>query len=389
MIIKKFQAYTEKDAINMAKEEMGKDAIVLNIKTAKQKGVGRLFKKDFVEVTAALEEKPVFPEKTVVKEEKSFDFEPKTDLFEEPKKTDIIEEKLNNLQNMLETQMKNDKKENVEPEKKKENGVNFEFMQLIYSKMLDNEVDEKYANQIIGDIEASLKKESNLDTILSGVYQKIILKLGQPYSIDATGKTKVIFFVGPTGVGKTTTIAKLASNFKINKKSKVAMITSDTFRIAAVEQLRTYANILDIPLSVVYTLEELNASIQAFKGYDLIFVDTAGRSHKNCEQCEEIFHFVNDVEIDEETMDKEVFLVLSAATKYKDLVKIAQVYNEISGYNLIFTKLDETTCLGNILNIKLNTDSSLSYVTSGQVVPDDISMIDAQKIAKHILGGGE
>ena len=88
-------------------------------------------------------------------------------------------------------------------------------------------------------------------------------------------------------------------------------------------------------------------------------------------------------------MEKEVFLVLSAATKYRDLVKIAQVYNGISGYNLIFTKLDETTCLGNILNIKLNTDSSLSYITSGQVVPDDISIIDAQKIAKHILGGGE
>lgn len=389
MIIKKFQAYTEKDAINMAKEEMGKDAIVLNIKTAKPKGLGRLFKKDFVEVTAALEEKPVLIEKPVIKTESVMDSLPKTDLFDEPKKADIIEEKLNNLQSMLETQMNSEKAENFESEKKKENGVNFEFMQLIYSKMLDNEVDEKYANQIIGDIESSLKKESNLDTILSGVYQKIILKLGQPYAIDSTGKTKIIFFVGPTGVGKTTTIAKLASNFKINKKSKVAMITSDTFRIAAVEQLRTYANILDIPLSVVYSLEELNNAIDSFKGYDLIFVDTAGRSHKNCEQCEEIFHFVNDVDIDKENMEKEVFLVLSAATKYKDLVKIAKVYEEISGYNLIFTKLDETTCLGNILNIKLNTNSSLSYITSGQVVPDDISIIDAQKIAKHILGGGE
>lgn len=391
MIIKKFQAYTEKDAITMAKDEMGKDAIVLNIKTAKQRGLGRLFKKDFVEVTAALEEKPVVPEKQLKVAGVEGDFGQGSSLFSESakEKSDVIEEKLNNLQNMLESQMKNDKQDNFENEKSNEKNVNFAFMQLIYSKMLDNEVDEKYANQIIGDIEASLKKESNVDTILSGVYQKIILKLGQPYSIDETGKTKLIFFVGPTGVGKTTTIAKLASNFKLNKKSKVAMITSDTFRIAAVEQLRTYANILDIPLSVVYTIDELNTAIKSFKEYDLIFVDTAGRSHKNSEQCEEIFHFINDVDVDEENIEKEVFLVLSAATKYKDLVKIAEVYKDLESYNLIFTKLDETTCLGNILNIKLNTNSSLSYITSGQVVPDDISMVDAQKIAKHILGGGE
>lgn len=389
MIIKKFQAYTEKEAIMMAQEEMGKDAIVLNIKTSRQRGIARLFKKDLIEVTAALEEKGPMKEKKTAPLNREFEEQKDSRLNFSSEKTDVIEEKLNNLQNMLENQMRNEIKEKNDDGSFKEKNVNFTFIQLIYNKLLDNEVDEKIANQIIGDVEASLKKESNLDTILSGVYQKIILKLGEPFSVSQGGKGKLIFFVGPTGVGKTTTIAKLASSYKLEKKSKVAMITSDTFRIAAVEQLRTYANILDIPLRVVYTLEEMNEAVESFKEYDLIFVDTAGRSHKNNEQCQEIFHYINDVNVDANEMEKIVFLVLSAATKYKDLMKITKVYSEINGYHLIFTKLDETSSLGNILNIKVNTGAYLSYVTSGQVVPDDISIVDAQMVAKQLLGGGE
>jgi flagellar biosynthesis protein FlhF len=165
------------------------------------------------------------------------------------------------------------------------------------------------------------------------------------------------------------------------------MITSDTYRIAAVEQLRTYANILDIPLQVVYTIEELNTAIDNFKDYDLILVDTAGRSHKNKEQCMEMMHLVKDCNIPER-FKKEAFLVLSATAKYKDLINIVETYSDIGQYNLIFTKLDETSALGNILNIKLKTNANLSYITSGQNVPDDIGVIDAQKLAKNLLGGG-
>ena len=143
-----------------------------------------------------------------------------------------------------------------------------------------------------------------------------------------------------------------------------------------------------MPLSVVYTLEEFNNSVKMFEGYDLILVDTAGRSHKNDEQCNEMFHLIEDCVISEQLV-KEVYLVLSAATKYKDLLKINQVYSHIKKYSIIFTKLDETTCLGNILNMKLATGVPLSYVTSGQAVPDDISIIDAQKIARSLLGGNE
>lgn len=383
MIIKKFVANTEQEAVMMAKEEMGSNAVVLNIKTTKQRGFKRLFKKDTVEITAALEDKTT---SSIPVNKINIAVDDNTE--KEEKKPTAIEEKLDNLQSILESRMANSEEKELDNVKTEKN-ANFTFIQLIYNQLLENEVDEKYINQIISEIESSLKKESNLDTILASVYQKIVLKLGSPVEISLEDKkTKVAFFVGPTGVGKTTTIAKIASMFKLDKEAKVAMITSDTYRIAAVEQLRTYANILDVPLQVVYTLEELNDAIDKFKEYDLILIDTAGRSHKNREQCMEMLHFVNDCVIPE-NCTKEVFIVLSASTKYKDLENIVDVYGEIGNYNLIFTKLDETSAFGNILNIKLKTGVNLSYVTSGQVVPDDISLIDAQKMAKSLLGGGE
>lgn len=386
MIIKKFTASTEQEAVMMAKEEMGSNAVVLNIKTTKQRGFKRLFKKDVVEITAALEEKSTTASIPVSKINVAI----RDDIKAEPmetKKHDAIEEKLDNLQSILEARM-SDTSENAMENVKQEKNVNFTFIQLIYNQLLENEVEEKYINQIISEIESSLKKENNIDAILASVYQKIILKLGSPAAISlAEKKSNIAFFVGPTGVGKTTTIAKIASFFKLDKESKVAMITSDTYRIAAVEQLRTYANILDIPLQVVYTIDELNAAMEQFKDYDLILVDTAGRSHKNKEQCMEMMHLVNDSKIPENFV-KDVYLVLSAATKYRDLLSIVDVYNEIGKYNLIFTKLDETSALGNILNIRLKTNANLSYITSGQTVPEDISVLDAQKLAKNLLGGG-
>lgn len=392
MIIKKFQAGTETEAIMMAKEEMGSSAVIMNIKTIKHRGISRLFKKDIVEVTAALEERHTtgrIPTNTI-------DLVAREQVMPELSvpKTNAIEEKLNNLQSMLEDKInKNEAKveevQNKEKRIENDNAVNMKFIRLVYRQLIENEVDEKYVNQIIDEIEGSLKKESNVDSILAGIYQKIILKLGQPKAIDISdGNSKLVFFVGPTGVGKTTTIAKLASYFKLEKKAKVALVTCDTYRIAAVEQLRTYANILDIPLNVTYTVEEFNMAVKMFQDYDLILVDTAGRSHKNNEQCNEVFHLINDCEVSDK-LNKEVFLVLSAATKYKDLLRITDVFSYLENYSIIFTKLDETSCLGNILNIKLNTNVPLSYVTSGQVVPDDIAIIDAQKIARSLLGSNE
>ena len=160
------------------------------------------------------------------------------------------------------------------------------------------------------------------------------------------------------------------------------MLTADTYRIAAAEQLRTYASILEVPFRVVYTPDEIVQSVAQYRDYDYILVDTSGHSHQNQEQKSAIFDLVqatgNEVE-------KEVYLVVSATTKYRDLVRIADAYKGIEDYKIIFTKLDETTAMGNLYNLRLYTGASLSYVTCGQNVPDDISPFNAQSTVKQIL----
>ena len=419
MIIKKFQAKTETEAIMLAKQELGKDAIVMNMKTIAPKGVYRFFKKTVVEITAAIDDGKQNDSKTsdlklndelneilakstsrsVEQNTKdSYDFnqgffpnntQNQASMYGKEDES-AIEKKLNNLQRLIESQLKekeNEPREVMEqPTNDIEEDKNLECLRLIYNQLIENEVDEKYANQLVNDFDTKGKKELSLDNILSGIYQKIVLKLGQQKTITLTeGKTKYIFFIGPTGVGKTTTIAKIASDFLIHKKAKVGLLTADTYRVAAVEQLRTYANILEIPIKVIYSLDEMEQVRSEFEGFDVILVDTAGRSHKNEQQRDDINRLMDTILAE----DRDVYLVLSATTKYKDLIKITQVYKEITDYGLIFTKLDETTCLGNIFNIRMLTNAPLSYATFGQNVPDDIGVVNPQIIAKKLLGGAD
>lgn len=417
MVIKKYIATTEEEAINLAKEELGEDAVIMNVKTMMPKGISRLFKKPAVEVTAAVdesaektkEETPDFsklqeaireqeeytaPDSKAAKQEAKWekliqsdqiveDTPEQEEQMESDTETEAIEQKLNSLQDLLEKQVlqSHDKPER-ESEDTKDKPQS--YFQLIREKMIENEVQESYVDQILDSVRSGKNKEWTLDNILAGVYQKIILSFGQSHLIDVrTKKTKYIFFVGPTGVGKTTTIAKIASTLKLTKKTKVALITSDTYRIAAVDQLKTYANILGIPLEVVYSADEMDKVMDQLKGYDLVLVDTAGRSHQNPEQIKDMKDLLDKVPAE----NKEIYLVLSATTKYKDLVKIAETYQKITDYYLVFTKLDETDTVGNILNIRMLTGAPLAYATWGQNVPDDIGKIDAQKMAKQLLGG--
>lgn len=469
MIVKKFQAPTENEAMLKAKEELGANAVVLNIKFLKARGLFRMFKKDQVEITAALEEKDFIknvnkrkPEmktlenesdnledsktnntdKSLVKagdkdnsKEKSSQLDLRADEELDLNDAKRIEERLDALQKLMKENSANSQKirqdnrfdarqrnresyrnpdiiyedESTSKDSKQEeasskpsnkivdsanntnvsnvSNSNDTFLKLIHKKLIDSEVDENYVDEILGEIKNSMQKESDIDSILSAVYQKIILKLGEASPVKLTNKPKLAFFIGPTGVGKTTTIAKIASKFKLEKYAKVAFITSDTYRIAAVEQLNTYASIIDCPVDVVYGAEELRESLSSFKNYDLVLVDTAGRSHKSAEQMEELKDLLNVAKEFEEDYDLDIYLTLSVTTKYKDLVNIAKKYDEIKGWKVIFTKLDETCSLGNIINVKMLTNAPLSYTTSGQNVPDDIELINEQFIAKQLLGG--
>ena len=399
MIVKKYTGKDETEAVMKAKDDLGSNAVVLNVRTMKQRGLAKIFKKEFVEITAALEEKdfaqnvnnnkPTFSRvssEAIKKQQSQINLlaDDRADT-NAPKQSEIIEKKLDSLHDMLRNQMV--KEEDVKPVVRPENNANFKSLKLIYNKLLENEVSEKYANAIINDIENSMKKESNLDSILASVYQKIILKFGEPEAIEDDDRRKIVFFIGPTGVGKTTTIAKLASDFKLTRSKNVAMITADTYRIAAVEQLNTYASILDVPVNVIYSPSEIVESIEELSDYQMIFVDTAGRSHKNTEQRDEIIEMISNVRNSDIDADIVIFLVMSVTTKYRDMVNICDAYKSLNSYRLLFTKLDETDSVGNILNIKLYTGAPISYITCGQNVPDDIESVDVQKLAKSLLGG--
>ncbi len=302
-----------------------------------------------------------------------------------------LERRLENLSNILEKQFSSEETRKIpEPVERvtppaASNTESFQFIKMLYRTLLENEVNEVYVNQIMDEAEKVLHNGSSVDYILSNVYQKMILKLGKARGIQLSGKKpKIIFFIGPTGVGKTTTIAKIASKYKVDYSKKVAFMTADTYRIAATEQLRVYANILDVPMSIIYSAEEMNQAIERVNDYDLVFVDTAGFSHRNEGQREDMKRLMDGLD---EQYEKEVYLVVSATIKYRDLLEIADIYKEIADYKLIFTKLDETTTYGNILNIKLYSGADLSYMTAGQNVPDDIEQFDTQKIVKQLLGG--
>ncbi|MBP5532517.1 MAG: flagellar biosynthesis protein FlhF [Lachnospiraceae bacterium] len=404
MIIKKFQGNTETEAIMKARDELGKDAIVTNVKQIKPGGIMRLFKKPTYEITAALDETPPKTELSRRESIKAM-FKDNPDIILDDDKKDAkedekfnlglsdpakLEQKISNIAMLLEKQMgagaKADNEKKDEEKKDTAEEKNNACLQLIYKQLLENEVDEKYINQLITEIEPALKKDGSVENILSGIYQKIVLKLGKTEVMGVTqGKARFVFFIGPTGVGKTTTIAKLASKLKLDRKLNVALLTADTYRIAAVDQLKTYAEILNVPLKVVYSDTELKDAYEEMKNYDIVLIDTAGRSHRDKQQREDIEKLISAVPAEE----RDIFLVLSITTKYRDLIRITEAYSEIAEYRLIFTKLDETDTLGNIFNVKLLTGAPLSYATFGQKVPNDISRLDAQMIAKQLLGGSD
>lgn len=414
MIIKKFQGKTEAEAVETAKKELGSAVVIMNVRSVKRKGLFSFLLPQLTEVTVALEEEPERIVAPAVKKEEqppqSFVSEivksaapkegtaavpeggepenkPGPFFAEKKQKENVIEEKLDSLHTLLEQQLqKTDEGKEEEKEEEKEEASEMErFIKLLYNAMLDNEVNELYANQIIDEIEKSNKPNMPFDYALTNTYQKMILKFGKPAEIVPAKKgIKMVFFVGPTGVGKTTTIAKIASKFSVEGGKKVALLTTDTYRIAAAEQLRTYANILEVPFRVIYAAEEVDQALIDFKDYDFILVDTAGHSHQNTVQREAMGNFIHSVD---GKVEHEVFLVLSATTKYRDLLSIADTYSAMTDYKLIFTKLDETTTLGNLLNLRLYTNASLSYVTCGQNVPDDIEIFNPQKTVKQLLGG--
>lgn len=249
-------------------------------------------------------------------------------------------------------------------------------------------VDEAVIEAIISSTIDSLKTkfESLEDAADDAIEQEIILIVQGmlerkiPKSTVLPEDIRMINIIGPTGVGKTTSIAKLATEQILKQKRRVAMITTDVYRIAAVEQLKTYAGILNVPIEVARTREELDQAMMKLKHFDLIYMDTTGRNFKDEKNRESVREFLTH------PFKSDNYLALSLTTKYEDLKLILEEFLDSPVKKLILTKFDETSSYGSILNIAYHFPYEMVYLTNGQSVPEDITSIDAAMLAHSIAG---
>lgn len=257
-------------------------------------------------------------------------------------------------------------------------------IQPVRAQLLKQEVTEELTAEIIRKVMEKVQPgEKWTEEEAFTACRTIITSMIEPYaetSATLGRNVRYAFFFGPTGVGKTTTIAKLAANSMLKEKRKIGFITADTYRMAAVEQLKTYANILNVPLEVVFSPKEMAAAMERLSDCDLIFVDTAGRNFRNDE------YVAGIRELLAHGKDSVNYLVLSLSAKYNDMKAIAQNFAEVQVKQVIFTKADETNSFGTMLNVCQEMNLQLSYLTTGQNVPDDIVVATPELVSTMIMG---
>ncbi len=257
-----------------------------------------------------------------------------------------------------------------------------------YVRLIENEVAQEIADELVAQIRDELTPGELGDEGI--VRQAVLRRLEALLPVDAgacvpgrseDGRAMTIALVGPTGVGKTTTIAKLAASYRLRHGKNVALITSDTYRIAAVDQLRTYAHIIGVPLRVVSTPGEMRTACRELASADVILIDTAGRSPSDAARLEELRGFIDACE------PHQTHLVLSSAAGEGSIMRTVERFGALNPNLVIFTKLDEAASLGVLVNVASRIGAKLSFVTTGQEVPDDIEAGRADRLARLVLDG--
>jgi len=254
-----------------------------------------------------------------------------------------------------------------------------------FTDLIDAEVDETVAREWIDEIrrEADPRTISDSAMVKTRVLELLEqdIKVCGPIVTEAN-KCRVVALVGPTGVGKTTTIAKLAANYRLREKRRVGLITVDTYRVAAVEQLRTYADIIDLPMEVVATPREMREAVARMGHLDLVLMDTAGRSPRDEVKIQELKSMLSEAEPDE------VHLVLSSTAGAKSLIGTAERFADVGTTAMVLTKLDEAHSLGHLVSLVRECQLPVSYLTDGQNVPDDIQVAQRAAMGEMLLGMG-
>jgi flagellar biosynthesis protein FlhF len=438
MLVKTFQAPTMAEALRQVKAELGPDAMILSTKKEKQGGILGFFSKQVVKVTAAIDphRPPPPPPPPPVRERPERELTAKEE-FENSMLAPLARE-LRDLREKVEQMSKRDeelRQRQVDQApggasqqgKAGDGGINLnniprqdleEIKKLLLNTLVRSQeggvkpvlwpdaaaITGLVAPEALASEKAPLERELERQGIEPELQGKIIdtintLPLGQGEGTlkgrlgEAFGRLirfagnlrmkknapRIIALVGPTGVGKTTTTAKLAAMYALNRGNKVALITMDIFRVGAVEQLKTYTKIMGIPLEVASTPKELERAVERHSDSDLILIDTAGRSHKDSDKLEEMKGFL------ETTIQADIYLCLSATTKDRELEEILNRFSIFPISKVVFTKLDECESVGCIINLLLKANLQIAYFTTGQRVPEDIEVATSEKLADLIL----
>lgn len=365
MIIKKYVVKNMNEAMTRIRYELGKDAIIISQRKVRQSGFKKFFSPKLIEVTAALENNT-----ESMKKQNSLDtsdaLRESVESIKSIMNKDAVKSKENKEKNILEDEVK-EMKSILNEILNNTKGEDNEDLLLNYVNSLDlNPVYLEEFRKVWNEAE---DKEEAMKSYLSEVVQIS--------NEDINGR---VVLVGPTGVGKTTTIAKLAGKLALMDKKKVGLITIDTYRIGAVEQLKTYAEIMNIPFRVVITIKEMEQAINSMSDLDVVLIDTTGRSSKNNMQISELRAFV------QKANPNHTLMVMSSTTKNRDVKMILKGYEQIEYEKLIITKLDETSSYGILHTILRESNKPVAFLTTGQNVPNDIKVPTKEEIIKLIMG---
>jgi flagellar biosynthesis protein FlhF len=410
MDLKTFKASTMADALNQVKSVMGSDAVILHTRTFQTRRWLGLRRREVVEITAgrgfnvarsrrqtaaAQRPAPAPPLNTYSRTGVVQRAPQLVSAADEPMRSpaeagrQLLESPAGNGAMLLGINaemaaLKGMVKDLICQTRAKSNPNIPEELFEYFTQLTDNQVNPELATDIIRNLQKQIRPEhlQQADFIRERLADQIekLLPVGGPIVRTKTASPHVIALIGPTGVGKTTTIAKLAANFKLKEKHRVGLITLDTYRIAAVDQLKKYADIIGAPLKVVNTIEELRESMAALSHCEYILIDTAGRSPNDALKLNELKGLLAAVEPDD------VHLVLSTTASQECLQLAVERFCDVRVDKIIFTKLDEAAHVGVVLNVVRQMNKSLSYVTTGQDVPADIEVGRGRRLAQLILG---
>ncbi len=394
MVIKSYRAASIQEALHLVRDDLGPDAAVLQTREVSGNWIQRLFGQRFVEVTAV--EGAELPSRYIegVSRDTRRGARPKRtrpetagpplverDAIPPAHELDYREKYREDLKSQLSDL--ESKVNHLVRQQQDVRSVWTDSVFRLFADLLDAELDDDVARDLVNRVvkESPPREQHDLPVLRSRLARLVEsqIRIHGPIQV-VPGHPRLVALIGPTGVGKTTTIAKLAANFHLREQRRVGLITVDTYRIAAIDQLRMYADIIDLPMEVVTHPQELPEAMARLGHLDLVLMDTAGRGVCDEARIQELRDLLQVAKADE------VHLVLSSVSSRSSLLKTTRHFRQVGATALLLTKLDEATGLGNLLPLFQDSELPLSYVTHGQDVPDDISNADARQLARQIVG---